>query len=55
MDSTLKKYLLITGGRLRYISGGLVAIEYKTGSDLFDDYITMLAFIKNYFRRLEKC
>ena len=42
----LKMYLGMIGGKLRFISGGLVAIEYNHDSDIYDSYLDMIYYIK---------
>lgn len=44
----LKIYLDTMNARLRYLSGGLVSIEYsdKNDCDIFDSYSDLITFIR---------
>lgn len=47
-NKLLKIYLDTVNARLRYLSGGLVSIEYnnKNECDIFDSYNDLMAFIR---------
>lgn len=49
----LKIYLDIVSGVIRYKSGGLIAVEYPCGIDIYDSYSDLIASIKYTLKELK--
>ncbi len=45
-EKLLRLYLNMINAKLRFISDGLVAIEYNHDSDIYDSYTEMIYYIK---------
>lgn len=44
-------YLDLIQGKLKYISGGLISVEYSNGSDIYEDYSELTAHAKHVLKK----
>ena len=47
----LSIYLDLIQGKLKYLSGGLVSVEYDGGSDIYEDYSELTAHAKHILKK----
>jgi hypothetical protein len=44
-------YLDLIQGKLKYISGGLISVEYGNNSDIYEDYSELTAHAKHVLKK----
>ena len=50
-NKILSIYLDMIQGKLKYISGGLISVEYGNGSDIYEDYSELTAHAKHVLKK----
>ena len=49
-EKLLRLYLNMINGKLRFISGGLVTVEYNNDCDIYDSYTDLLIHVRRLLK-----